>query len=68
MANFILKKISDPNRTASALVELISQVDTLAYSSTYYWELFKSLVRFSSYNLFFPEEEVRTSSDEGMWI
>jgi len=56
MASFILKKISDPNRTVEALVQLITQVDQLAYGSTYYLELFKNLVRFSSTNLFFSEE------------
>lgn len=56
MASVILKKISDPNRTVGALVELISQVDALAYGSDYHFELFKNLVRFSSSNLFFPEE------------
>jgi hypothetical protein len=56
MASFILKKISDPNRTARALVQLITQVDELAYSSDYHFELFKNLVRFSSSNLFFPDE------------
>jgi hypothetical protein len=56
MASVILKKISDPNRTAGALVELITQVDALAYGSDYHFELFKNLVRFSSSNLFFSEE------------
>jgi hypothetical protein len=56
MATFILKKISDPNRTAGSLVQLITQVDKLAYGSNYHFELFKNLVRFSSTNLFFPEE------------
>ena len=56
MANVILKKISDPNRTVRSLVQLIVQVDTLAYGSDYHFELFKNLVRFSSSNLFFPEE------------
>ena len=56
MATVILKKISDPNRTAKALVQLISQVDALAYNSDYHFELFKNLVRFSSSNMFFPEE------------
>ncbi|HWZ43497.1 MAG TPA: SIR2 family protein [Candidatus Saccharimonadales bacterium] len=56
MATVILKKISDPNRTAQALIRLISQVDVLAYGSDYHFELFKNLVRFSGSNLFFPEE------------
>lgn len=56
MANVILKKISDPNRTVQALIQLITQVDALAYSSDYHFELFKNLVRFSSSNLFFAEE------------
>jgi len=39
-----------------ALIQLITQVDALAYSSDYHFELFKNLVRFSSSNLFFAEE------------
>jgi hypothetical protein len=56
MASFILRKISDPNRTVGALVQLITEVDKLAYGSSYHLELFKNLVRFSNTNLFFPED------------
>jgi len=56
IATVILKRISDPNRTVRSLVELISEVDLLADARTYYWELFKNLVRFSSLNFLFPEE------------
>jgi hypothetical protein len=56
MAEVILKKIADPNRIVSALIQLITQVDTLADRTIYHWELFKSLVRFSSFNLFFSED------------
>ena len=55
MSQYILRKVADPNRTVTSLIQLIKQVEQLG-TSDYYWELFKMLVRFSSFNLIFSEE------------
>ena len=56
MAQFVLKRVADPNRTVASLIQLITKVEQLS-ASDYYWNLFKMLVRFSSFNLLFSEEK-----------
>jgi hypothetical protein len=56
-ASVLLRQVVDPNVTVSAVIALIIKADKVAHLSTYNYELFKNLVRYSNLQLVFSEKD-----------
>jgi hypothetical protein len=56
-AEVLLRQVVDPNLVVKALIGLITRADKLSHASTFNYELFKNLVRFSNLHFMFAEKE-----------
>jgi hypothetical protein len=56
-AEVLLRQVVDPNIVVKALIGLITRADKLSHTSTFNYELFKNLVRFSNLHFMFAEKE-----------
>ena len=56
-AGVLLRQVVDPNVAVRALIGLIGRADKISHASTFNYELFKNLVRFSNLHFVFAERE-----------
>lgn len=56
-AEFILRRIADPNASLDVVIALARTIDKLTPASSQYFELFKNMTRFSSLQGLFPQKD-----------
>jgi hypothetical protein len=58
-AEFVLRRIANPNTVVSVLLRIAKAAERAAYASRYHYGLFKRLMLFSNVQQLFPENERR---------